>query len=264
MNSEPTMQADKSKTAEQSYTNLTKPTLYSIYDEDITKSASNDLYNYLTTPSGASPSSENINIKEQLPHSHKRYDTGFRCILNSVILFVFGIAYHAVSLELYDNHDLSGNITSQPLYIGAKVSKLISGGIFPPWFTYGLEGIILGSILPLTDSYFDLKPQLKKANLLSIIKNVNVLLGVTYGIRKLEWSSSLQASGAWFLLNIILWLFFDGTLSMLFVCTLIASSSSYLCYLMLHFDNGVLLYIADFYFLGNLLFGQLGRYLFNL
>lgn len=88
------------------------------------------------------------------------------------------------------------------------------------------------------------------------------MLGVAFGIRKIEWSSSLQASGAWFLLNIVLWMFFDGTPSMLLGCLGIGTIASVTSYRDVT-EFSQMLYFMDFYFLGLLLFGKLGRYLYG-
>ncbi|CCH58945.1 hypothetical protein TBLA_0B01020 [Henningerozyma blattae CBS 6284] len=257
-----------------SINNLTKPTLYSIYDDDITKTASNDLYDTINMKSnknslfGDAPSSSStsllINSSSHNLHASTT-DQLWNSFLKLLILSIFGILYHELSIQLYDNHDLKSGLTSKPLNLGVTLAQSLTLGIIPKWVSYGFEGIFFGLLIPCIDTLFHIKIKKHTYSNTSILKSCNVLLGVTYGIRKLEWSSSLQASGAWALLNIILWLFFDGTISMFLSCGVIGICCSTVCWILMDWKSefGQLLYFVDFYFLGLLLFGQLGRYLFK-
>ena len=103
------------------------------------------------------------------------------------------------------------------------------------------------------------------SSLFSILRIVNAMLGVAFGIRKLDWSSSLQAASVWGLLNIIMWLFFDGTISLLFESLISSIGIIISCYSEFDYNSREIsqfLYFEDFYFLGFLIFGKLGRYLF--
>lgn len=180
-----------------------------------------------------------------------------------VVLSLSGIAYHQLSRNLHDNHLLHEDFASRPLLLGVKISQALSLGVLPDWFGYALEGIIFGSIIPLIDYMCQVRLRPTSYSLSSVTRSINAMLGVTFGIRKVEWSSSGQAAGAWGLLNVILWLFFDGTFSMFTQCTLLGMLCCLSC---LHeiSDISQFLYFMDFYFLGTLTFGKIGRYLYNL
>ena len=137
------------------------------------------------------------------------------------------------------------------------------------WIIYFIEGILFGSVIPILDLIFLQKQKVQEMNsdssLFSILRIVNAMLGVAFGIRKLQWSSSLQAASVWGLLNIVMWLFFDGTASLLFESLISSIGIIISCYNEFDYNSRELsqfLYFEDFYFLGFLIFGKLGRYLF--
>lgn len=258
----------------ESISNLTRPQLYSIYDEDITNSEDTLAYEELKRSRGESLDDRGLSTEPRLAFSAgsgmgmKPDSKAGRVwwlktvnfLFSASLLSVAGISYHELSRHLHDNHLLHPDFASRPLSLGVEISNRMTGGMVPEWVAYALEGIIFGLSIPLMDYVFSI--QTTRSSVGSIIKSVNAMLGVTFGIRRVEWSSSLQAAGAWGLLNIILWLLFDGTSSMFFGCSfmgLLACASSYTEVS----DKSQFLYFMDFYFLGLLLFGKLGRYLFS-
>lgn len=179
-----------------------------------------------------------------------------------VVLSLSGIAYHQLSRNLHDNHLLHEDFASRPLLWGVKISQALSLDLLPDWFGYALEGIIFGSIIPLIDYVCKVKLRPTSYSLSSVTRSINAMLGVTFGIRKVQWSSSGQAAGAWGLLNVILWLFFDGTFSMFTQCSLLGMLCCLSCFHEIT-DISQFMYFMDFYFLGTLMFGKIGRYLYN-
>ncbi|QLG74173.1 hypothetical protein HG535_0G00570 [Zygotorulaspora mrakii] len=248
----------------ESISNLTRPQLYSIYDEDVTRSQDSNAYEELRRSRG-SQLDDNEDTLNFIPRSNKANSRSFYA---KVIHFVFalfvlsisGIAYHEVSRHLHDNHLLHPDFASRPLIFGVQVSKLLTGGMLPDWATYAMEGVLFGLAIPLMDFLFNIKST--RNSWFSVLKCANAMLGVTFGIRKIEWNSSLQAGGAWGLLNIIIWLFFDGTSSMFLGCSSLGLITCATCYRDVT-DKSQLLYFMDFYFLGLLFFGKVGRYLFS-
>ena len=180
-----------------------------------------------------------------------------------VVLSISGVAYHQLSRNLHDNHLLHEDFASRPLLRGVTIQQKLSCGILPDWFGYALEGIIFGSIIPLMDHITKVKLRPTSYSLSSVIRSINAMLGVTFGIRKIQWASSGQAAGAWGLLNVILWLFFDGTLSMFSNCSVLGLLCCASCFHEIT-DVSQFLYFMDFYFLGSLMFGKIGRYLYHL
>lgn len=238
--------------------NLTKPQLYGLYDEDVVNSEDAEIYEeakksvgkFAEEGEGSSWESGNRTGLQKLIH----------ILFSLTFLSIAGISYNELSKQLHDNHALHPEFASRPLALGVEICQKMSFGVVPTWLAYSLEGVLFGSLLPLIDKLWG--QSVKPTTFTSILRSTNAMLGVAFGIRKIEWSSSLQASGAWFLLNIVLWMFFDGTLSTLFGCLSIGTVASVTCYQDVT-EYSQLLYFMDFYFLGLLLFGKLGRYLYN-
>ncbi|CAI4931960.1 BTE_HP_G0202000.mRNA.1.CDS.1 [Saccharomyces cerevisiae] len=289
------------KKSTESICSLTKPQLYSLYDDDVVRSEDNEIYEelkrsvsidstkysrdqtidstfYLADKVGGSlprntVSSNNLerilsasSIHENFPSRTRQTRQNILHYLQAVlILSLSGFAYHELSRNLHDNHLLHPDFASRPLLLGVKLCNWLSNGVLPNWLGYGVEGLLFGSVVPILDNIFQtevLKSSVHYDSLTSVIRSINAMLGVTFGIRKIQWNSSLQAAGAWGLLNIILWLFFDGSISMLMSCICIGVGCCISCYKDI-IDGSQFLYFMDFYFLGSLMFGKLGRYLYS-
>lgn len=258
----------------ESISNLTRPQLYSIYDEDITNSEETLSFEEIKRSRGESLDDRGLSTEPRLTFSAgsmlsnnselKARKTWLSKTVNfffaTSLLSIAGISYHELSRQLHDNHLLHPDFASRPLSLGVEISNLLTGGRVPDWGAYAFEGILFGLSIPLMDHIFNIKTPRNSVG--SIIRSVNAMLGVTFGIRRVEWSSSLQAAGAWGLLNIILWLLFDSTSSMFFGCSFMGLLACASCYREVS-DKSQFLYFMDFYFLGLLLFGKLGRYLFS-
>lgn len=258
----------------ESISNLTRPQLYSLYDEDITKSEDTLAYEEIKRSRDDSQDDLCLSIEPRMTFSagsamsqssevriKKQWWTKVvNFVFATSLLSVAGISYHELSRHLHDNHLLHPDFASGPLSLGVELSNALTGGRIPEWGAYALEGILFGLAIPLMDHVLKLKTPHNSIG--SIIRIVNAMLGVTFGIRRVEWSSSLQAAGAWGLLNIILWLLFDGTKSMFIGCSSLGLLACASCYQQVS-DKSQFLYFMDFYFLGLLLFGKLGRYLFS-
>lgn len=245
----------------ESISNLTRPQLYSIYDEDITKSEDTLVYEELKRSRGEHLDDRGLATESRLaPVKRSWWAKVVHFLFASSLLSVAGISYHELSRHLHDNHLLHADFASRPLSLGVEISHALTGGMIPEWAAYALEGVLFGLAIPLMDYVFDIKSTHNSWS--SIMKSVNAMLGVTFGIRKVEWSSSLQAAGAWGLLNIILWLLFDSTISMFIGCSSLGLLACASCYREVT-DKSQFLYFMDFYFLGLMLFGKVGRYLFS-
>ncbi|CAR21616.1 Protein NSG2 [Lachancea thermotolerans] len=242
----------------ESISNLTRPQLYGIYDADITHSEDAEVYEEAKKSVGKFP--EDM-IKRSGAHGQRSMLQRATHILFSLtFLGVAGISYNELSKQLHDNHELHEEFASRPLALGVEICRTLSFGVVPTWMAYALEGVLFGALLPLMDTLWG--SPVRTTTFTSFLRSTNAMLGVAFGIRKIEWSSSLQASGAWFLLNIVLWMFFDGTPSMLLGCLGIGTIASVTSYRDVT-EFSQMLYFMDFYFLGLLLFGKLGRYLYG-
>lgn len=118
------------------------------------------------------------------------------------ILFAFGVGYGQFTRHLHDNHQ----ITSSTLDIDKT-------GAFSLW--WGIQGVTLGVLLPFFDWIYPEKRRWYWGkggyDWTSIIRAVAAFVGVAYGIRKLAWTSTLQAAAFWGFVNPCLWFLLDAT-----------------------------------------------------
>lgn len=238
----------------ESICNLTKPQLFGLYDDDVVKEEDQEIYEEAKKSAGKFIDDSTIEFKRTFGQMI------IRIFFALIVFSISGIAYHELSKTLHDNHSLHEEFASKPLLVGVEICQKLSFGIIPTWAGYALEGILFGSLLPIVD-YLTNNLNENHTNLTSVLRAINAMLGVSLGIRKIEWTSSLQASGAWFALNIVLWLFFDGTLSVLFVGIGIGILTIITCYKSIT-EYSQILYFIDFHFLGVLFFSKLGRFLY--
>lgn len=236
---------------------LTRPALYSIYDKDVT----NTVEDYKVLKQKFITPSKN----ELSPHKTiKIYQRVLYFFVSCSILFWMGVMFAKLSTELYDNKSLKKWMLSYTL---VKFTQWSNTQLpFPTYIVYGILGVLCGTAVPILDKFLLSEKQTKPdTDLKAVLKCFNALFGICLGIRTIQWSSSLQASSAWGLLNLILWLYFDGTLSVLLLGSLISGISVAVTYLSMNINESVpwfyLLYIVDFYFLSYLVFGKTGRYL---
>lgn len=236
---------------------LTKPALYSIYDKDVTNSEED--YKVLKQKF-ATPDKNELS-----PHKTTTiYQRIVYFLISCTILFWMGVVFAKLSTELYDNKSLKKWMLSYTLVKFTQWSQ--THFPLPSYITYGILGVLCGAIVPLLDKFLLSDKQTKPdTDLKGVLKCCNALFGVCLGIRTIQWSSSLQASIAWGLLNVILWLYFDGTLSILFMGLTVSGISVTVTYLTTDMNGNIpwfyLTYIVDFYFLCYLIFGKMGRYL---
>lgn len=239
---------------EDSVSNLVKPTLYSIYDKDVTTS-STDYSTLRNIP----------NVNEPIVRKEKKLHQQIIIIIYAtVVLFIFGNIFAVLCNELYDNLTLRRGMLSITLH---SIAKYINDNIIPvdKNIVFGILGILCGFIIPICDNVFFTRYNYNNNSsndFQSILKCLNSILGISLGIKHLRWKSSMQASSAWGLLNIIMWLYFDGSLSTLTIGSIISFVSCIISFNTITNDNySLLVYIMDFYFFSLLIFGKLGRYL---
>ena len=246
--------ADNNLKTEDSVSNLVKPTLYSIYDKDVTTS-STDYSTLRNIP----------NVNKPIVRKEKKLHQQIIIIIYAVIvLSIFGNIFAFLSNELYDNLTLKRGMLSITLH---SIANYINDNIIPvdKSIVFGILGILCGFVIPICDNVFFSKYNYNvnsSNDFQSILKCLNSILGISLGIKHLRWKSSMQASSAWGLLNIIMWLYFDGSLSILSIGSIISFVSCIISFNTTTNDNySLLIYIMDFYFFSLLIFGKLGRYL---
>lgn len=252
-------------------TELTAPGLSSIYDNSINENDS--LYEELSTNMTKLANKPELVHKPKVPLVSRILHAAFSVSL----LGLLGIFYKQVGQHIHDNHILVPELASKPLNIAFNILNTLSFGSAPRPLLYAIQGVFLGCLLPFSDKFlfrYTASTSGNSASLdnTSIVRSGIAFLGVAFAVRKIEWASSIQAAVAWTLLSPCLWLLLDGTLAGIttgFLVALLASSSvivaeglPHLFYQDLEFI-ATMLWLGNFYFFGVIIFGKIGRYLFE-
>ncbi|EGV66180.1 hypothetical protein CANTEDRAFT_112654 [Yamadazyma tenuis ATCC 10573] len=282
--------------------NLTKPSLYSIYNEnaatalnldDDEDDSSNQLYVQSTRV-------EEVYVPDHLSKGSKPV-VAIKFILKAAVLSVCAYTYNEITRHIRNNHIKLGAQTFQPLFLtelfltksfhAVEPLKVLSKN-FTPSQNYAtvlvFQGMIMGLVHPFLDfvippkhnrRLFSSNPDPKKryepATLFNdILRSLITFLGISYAIRNLEWSSSLQVSVVWSLLSPCLWLLLDGTVAGLLAglvvtvwgCLFVYSMNSDLINIYTSFESSdfiaIWLWTSSFFFCGMIIFGKIGRALF--
>ncbi|CCG22181.1 Nsg2 protein [Candida orthopsilosis Co 90-125] len=284
--------------------NLTRPELYGMYEgdsfvdfnKDIDDSSLLDL-NVLSAEK-VKANGKKAAVKTEVAPKLTLYSLPLP--LKLVIVASSAYIYNQVIRHINYNHFSENQLVNYPLtithvFLYAFVSKfklsnyieinddLLNAG--DEILALTLQGLLMASLHPILDKIL---PKFFSKRLLSsnpnpssksnvssdLIRSCITFLGISYAIRKIEWSSFLQVSIIWSLINPGLWLLLDGTISG-FLASLIASTIACVSiYSQNHnFINGyskttddviaLWLWIGSFFFCGIIIFGKLGRGLFG-
>lgn len=302
-----------------SVVNLTKPSLYGIYNdnsvlnlnkegEDVDEYIENSkLYINQQTSEGESSvaSGQKSSRKTEVPLLVRWIKT----FVKVVILAGAAYLYNETTKHIHNNHIQVSKLTYEPLFITNMfltnfVHKLKPFSSYGKTNTYSIswidnflalsiQGLVMGLIHPMMDCVLptSMTKRLlssdpnasgsKDAHLFNdLVRALVTFLGISYAVRKIEWSSSLQVLMIWSLLNPGLWLLLDGTISGFLSSLLIATLACLSVYLqnydlVLQYANQFLqlgkdddfiaiwLYVGSFFFCGLIIFGKLGRGLFG-
>lgn len=263
---------------DKSQDDLTRPALSAIFDSSLNDNDNDtSIYNDLPTNIAKHPEPDQISPPVPRVHITTRI---LRFFTSLVVLGVLGIVFNQVGQHIHDNHILVPDLASKPLRLGFHlthnfVSSIVDVDVPRP-AVYAIEGIFLGSIVPLVDRFvFRTSPSSSKitsTDKSSVVRAAVAFLGVSFAVRRVEWTSSLQAASAWSMLNPCLWFLLDGTASG-FITSLVMAAISSIS--VVYTDMGVptgwihngewiatVLWLANFIFFGLIVFGKIGRYLF--
>lgn len=309
--------------------NLTKPELYSYYQNDSFVNMENDLTD--------STSDLEFKVSRRLPNevdgngrsvsnnfiatSNANDAFQFPFIVKLIILSSSAYLYNEITRHINYDHFNDKQLASFPLtithvFLYSFVSKFKLGNYIENIdtselgraldgiFALTLQGLLMASLHPIFDR---LLPKIFTKRLLSsnpiqsapstsstlstsstssstslsntnfmndLIRTCITFLGISYAIRKIEWSSFLQVSIIWSLINPGLWLLLDGTISG-FLSSLLVTA---LCCIIIYLQNthiitsyskttndviALWLWIGSFFFCGIIIFGKIGRGLFG-
>ncbi|RLV94108.1 Protein NSG2 [Spathaspora sp. JA1] len=284
----------------ESETNLTKPYLYGVYGNDDLYSISKETEeNDLEIVTRAQEiEKKKPTIPTIAPQNLFKLPLILRLLILSSSAFLYNeITKHINYKHFSDNKLANIPVTISNIFVSGFFSKFRISTYFPVDSEYGqfldqllaltIQGIGMGLLHPIMDRSL---PRYLSRRLLSsnpyptystsysnlfndLIRSCITFLGISYAIRKIEWSSFLQVSIVWSLLNPGLWLLLDGTPSG-FLASLVGSLGAcgviYLenyTFLIMYGANSedtiaLWLWIGSFFFSGIIIFGKLGRGLF--
>ncbi|KAE9366328.1 hypothetical protein N431DRAFT_351821 [Stipitochalara longipes BDJ] len=198
--------------------NLTSSTLLGIYSPTGYQS---DLQADLPSTPSSPPTSLPVRRRvSTLPPVHKptTLELGWKLGLRGILLFGMGMGYGLLVRHLHDDRQLA------PFQVEGIIKPRNDAGYLLFW---GIAGVALGSLLPWVDTLFAV-PELdtpvfekKKeeeeesesgiwgADWTPVVRSVGAFVGIAYAIRKLPWTSTLQASLTLALVNPVLWYLID-------------------------------------------------------
>lgn len=249
-------------------TELTAPEMSSIYDENINENDA--LYEDLPSNILKLANRQEEVHKPKVP-LHTRI---LRTIFSVTVLGLLGVFYNQVGQHIHDNHILVPHLASKPLALGFDILDTLCGGSAPTPLLYAVEGVFLGCLLPFFDKYlFKVKTNNSfGVDSSSILRSGVAFLGIAFAVRRVEWTSSIQAAAAWSFLSPCLWLLLDGTFAGFSMGTLVAAVATTSvviaeglpvdCYKNWDF-MATMLWLGNFFFFGFIIFGKIGRYLFE-
>ncbi|KAL6944393.1 hypothetical protein ACO0RG_001129 [Hanseniaspora osmophila] len=242
-------QAEKDPITSKSYSNLITPQLYGLYAnandtiveeeadrymalvDSFLSAKGHDPTTYIkdmnTKNSGKSVSAEkklpSVDEMESFLKTHnaktgasvKASKNGQFClykIVKSTIVFaVVGVVYSKIINMFYDHHLLIHPAVVYVLepFLNASLGKAAGLGVVLGGVLYVFDKILLQAVFT-TD-----KDRVESVS--TLIKLGYSLIGMFLGLRKIEWKSGKEASLMWFCLNLMIWLMFDFTKSLLVI-----------------------------------------------
>lgn len=282
--------------------NLTKPSLYGIYNSSSTNlNLENDeveeyidgVQLHIKAKEGRPTPTRTLSSREQKLAQESTAMSVAKQITRVAVVIAAALAYNEVTKNIHMTHvdgngaDINAYLNNfmnsfKPTTVVLTQQKLEFLRLVDIGLTLFLEGLALSSIVPVLDKLMPVwgtarvlssNPDPKhRANLTSdIIRSLIAFLGISYAIRNIQWKSSLQMAMTWTLLNPGLWLILDGTLNGFVGSITVAMLGSAVIYV----QSGstftgdseslfsIFLFIASFFFCGVIIFGKLGRFLFG-
>lgn len=299
--------------------NLTRSSLYGIYNDNSELNLNKDYDSMDILPLNDRPyvraqELEDISHKGSKGRSNARPQSYAHKVLTFagkiMVLSLCAFLYNEATKHIHNRHIESSVLSEQPLLMSTiflsrlvhnvkeKVTTPLRKVLFLPQNSYAdyivalvLQGSIMGLVHPIMDSI--LPPTLTKRLLSSnpnnlqtkgniwndLLRSLVTFLGISYAVRKIEWSSSLQALMVWSLLNPGLWLLLDGTISGFLSSVAVAGLACVCVYYQdptmtvdlsqvnLPKENAEMispwLWVGSFFFCSLIIFGKIGRGLFS-
>lgn len=287
--------------------NLTRPSLYGIYQQnselDLNREDSD-----LNLSIKARSVQERTNSSDQTPEDvlpevpESPLVKVAHISMHTFLLMGSAMVYNEVTKHINHNHFNGNKLINFPLSIAnvfifdlfqqLHINNYVAEDfqlqpVVDDALALTLQGFLLALLHPLLD--FALPTELSKRLLSSnpnpsakknlyndTLRAVITFLGISYAIRKIEWTSFWQISIIWSLLNPGLWLLLDGTIlgflasvvGSVVACATIYSQNVTYTNTFAEFRNednafALWLWIGSFFFCGVTIFGKIGRSLFK-
>lgn len=269
---------------------------------------------YLETKNSSGKPNSGINLQPlshstSLNNSREAKSPSFaiklvKLVSKLVVITVSAYLYNEITDHIHNNHSEGNDLMMEPIlftqyFLRNFIINLRPLGhlmtfkqdtsffVFNQTLALLIQGLIMSLIHPIMDYLLPAEftkrllssnpdpNKNKNANLLNdLIRLLITFLGISYAIRKIEWTSTLQISMIWSLLNPGLWLLLDGTASGFISSLGGATGACVLVYLQnfqifeltnLTSEENIIaiwLWIGSFFFCGLIIFGKLGRALF--
>ncbi|KAI8935954.1 hypothetical protein NX059_007460 [Plenodomus lindquistii] len=240
--------------------NMTSSTLFGIYDEDMGEGTAGDR-SIVETPwgtgaetpghtamglhawdTGAASPDGGVSIRKH-PHKHSapkhpRHGPWKYAVITSKLaaLYLFGAIYGLIVSQLHETRQLAA--------VHVQGVDRRSRLYLPSW---GLFGLVLGSLLPYVDLVWDSRrlesnrqgrepdkhesPISEQIN--DVVRSIAAFVGIAFAIRRLPWQSTLQLTLTLALVNPALWYILDRSkpgLSFSLIVTSILTSFIFLSY----------------------------------
>ncbi|KAK9467643.1 insulin-induced protein-domain-containing protein [Lipomyces arxii] len=223
-------------------------------------------YGYPGSASGVSkPAMKRNSFSQGSDDADNAPSTGLNIFVKLSLLAIFGVAYGHLVTQLQDNH-----------YVTTTTLNIDPTGSFT--LTWGVLGILLGTLLPFVDSISPAVLGPKKSSTTAsnmyawntIVRAVGIFIGISYGIRRLPWTSTLQGAAVLAFLNPILWFVMDTSVNGFALSSLssILGTTVFACAYPTHFPQSdvwsedyisVATWIASMFFCSSVCFGAIGR-----
>ncbi|KAL6948650.1 hypothetical protein ACO0QE_001122 [Hanseniaspora vineae] len=135
----------------------------------------------------------------------------YKIVRSAVVFAVVGVVYSKIINMFYDHHLLIHPAVVYVLepFLNASLAKAASLGVALGGLLYVLDKFLLQNLFS--------NDRNRVESVSTLIKLGYSLIGMFLGLRKIEWKSGKEASLMWFCLNIMLWLMFDFTKSLLVI-----------------------------------------------
>ena len=294
--------SQKSEAEASDNTNLTAPSLNAIYDSSLLdeNDATNDVYNGFDQDVAKMSSRTHVQISSSRPLREKLKNKNLWMLLfgKICVLGLSGIAFVNISENIHDNHLLTSNAASRPFALSCKVAtEVFDSPEIPTTYIAFAWGVVLGTAQPVLDlifpdcfttKLFHLNSEKSSSSSIvafsSIVRATIVPLGISFGLRNVDWESTLQASIAFSSLNICVWLLLDSTISGFIGCSSLAVLATASVVVFDDSNNvndwkqvmdfqGLLagdqeflalnMFTASFFFCLLIIYGKIGRFLFR-